>query len=293
MATFSETFLCTALPERVSGTKIRVAVLVSPRLMSDSGSAADLGNWPDVRDWPSIQPTWQVTITQGGTTATLPATEVLAEPYDQSSWASMFPASMPVTPYQPKDRSRAPIFSYPAAKVRDAVRDLHMDVLTDSRAEFPSVEQLVCMPKFRALKRAADPEFVDEVMRSQDTDPVPDASAGVAEAFAMADLFHGVRPGSQPPPPPPPPPLPTITRVNPNGGSSDGGERVTITGTNFITPLTVKFGTGLATEASLPDVDIITCTTPRGPLRGAVPVTVTTEAGTSTSPVTFTYSGLG
>lgn len=287
MATFSETFLCTALPERISGTKVRVAVLVSPRLTSDTPAAAGLDNWPDVRDWPSIRPTWQLTISQGDTTVTLPATEVPAEPYDEASWSALFPPTMPTTPYQPRDRSRAPIISYPVGKVRDAVKELHLAVLTDSRDEFPTVAALDRMPRFQDLKRAADPDSDP----TADASPKPDADIGVAEAFARTDTFHGVRPGSQRP-------MPTVESVSPRKGHPDGGTEVRIDGTNFIAPVTVRFDQTPARSVRLLSPTTILCVSPpRVSIDdNLMEVTVTTRYGTSatTPDTTFRYdTGIG
>lgn len=291
MATFGETFLCTALPESIAGTKARVAVLISPRLMSDSSTDEQLTNWPDVRDWPSIQPTWQITITQGSNTVTLPATEV-SGPYDGASWGQLFPPGMPNTPYQPKDRSKTPIFSYPVAKVRDAVRELHVQVMTGSRTEFPTVEALQAMPRFVDLKKAADDAFVREVIAAQATDPVADANASTAQASAMAVGIQGVRPGSDPPPP-----GPTVTSVDPSAHRSNNPPpaRITITGTNFTRGPDVFFGEKSATIEGVNAAEtVIFCllpSPPPGPLPITVDVTVVTDFGTS--PVTpqtkYTY----
>lgn len=272
MPTFSETFLCTALPERISGSKVRVAVLVSPRLISDTPANAGLDNWPDVRDWPGIDPTWQLTISQGGTTVTLPATEVPAEPYDEASWSALFPPDMPVTPYQPKDRSQAPIVSYPVSKVRDAVKELHLAVLTDSCDEFPTVTQLDRMPRFQDLKRAADPDSDP----TADGSPKPDADIGVAEAFARTDMFHGVRPGSQRP-------VPRVQRLTPRKGHPDGGTEVRIEGTDFIAPLTVHFDQTPARNVRPLSPGTILCQSPprATPTDNQMQVTVTTRFGTS------------
>lgn len=291
MATFRETFLCTALPESVAGTKVRVAVLVSPRLVSDSSADAPLDSWPDVRDWPSIRPTWQITITQGSTTVTLPAAEV-SGPYDGTGWGQLFPATMPTIPYQPIDRSATPIFSYPVAKVRDAVRELHLQVLTGSRTEFPTVEALQAMPRFVDLKKAADDVFVAEVVKSQGKDPVPDAATGIDKAFAMVPASYGVRPGSEPPPA-----GPTVTSVVPSSHRSNNPppERITITGENFTRGPDVFFGEKSATVEGVNAAGtVIFCllpTPPPGALPITVDVTVLTEFGTS--PVTpqtkYTY----
>ena len=67
---------------------------------------------------------------------------------------------------------------------------------------------------------------------------------------------------------------PTVTGVSPNSGSTSGGTAVTITGTNFATGATVKFGSTPATNVTVVNSTTITATTPAGST-GAVTVTVT------------------
>ena len=68
--------------------------------------------------------------------------------------------------------------------------------------------------------------------------------------------------------------VPTVTSVSPTTGSTAGGTAVTITGTNFATGATVKFGSAAATNVVVVNSTTITATTPAGSA-GAVTVTVT------------------
>jgi hypothetical protein len=191
---------------------------------------------------------------------------------------------MPVTPYQPRDRSYAPIVSYPVGKVRDAVKELHLSVLTDARAEHPTVAQLDQMPRFQDLKRAADPDYLRNLNPAQQAAPAHDDAIDIPESFARTHLFHGVRPGSQRP-------VPSVEGVSP--GAVFPGNPVTITGTNFIAPLTVKFGEVAATEVRVVSPQTITCVA-NGQENTTVTVRVTTIYGTSpaTPEATFRFKGL-
>jgi hypothetical protein len=83
---------------------------------------------------------------------------------------------------------------------------------------------------------------------------------------------------------------PTVSSVSPNSGSTAGGTAVTITGTNFATGATVKFGATAATNVVVVNGTTITATTPAG--SGAVTVTVTNSNGQSGSLTNgFTYTG--
>jgi hypothetical protein len=86
---------------------------------------------------------------------------------------------------------------------------------------------------------------------------------------------------------------PTVTKVTPKSGHTTGKTLVTITGTNFAAPATVKFNGNLATEVIVKSSTSITAVSPAG-TAGIVDVTVTTSAGTS--PISkkdhFTYKAV-
>ncbi|WP_280244436.1 IPT/TIG domain-containing protein, partial [Nocardia abscessus] len=81
------------------------------------------------------------------------------------------------------------------------------------------------------------------------------------------------------------PSRPTITSLSPLAGPASGGNSVVITGTHFIGPTTVRFGSA-ATTFTLDSPTRITAIAPPG--TGTVQVTVTTAGGTSNG-VTYTY----
>jgi hypothetical protein len=83
---------------------------------------------------------------------------------------------------------------------------------------------------------------------------------------------------------------PAITGISPDFGSTAGGTRVTITGTNFAGATVVDFGGAAAINVMVVNSTTITAVSPAG-TAGPVDVTVTTPAGPSTtSPAdTFTY----
>lgn len=194
---FSETFLSTGLPAGRTANQLLFDVLVSPRLGSDSGAKAPLSSWPDAAHWPEVAPTWEVTVQQGANTYTFTATEVPpAGSYDEQAWSHMFPPGQMQQPYQPIPKHELPIFSYPAATVRDSVRDLHVRALVNSRNEFPTVEDLRADDVFGCLIEAADPSTQEHARDRQLSGPVPDADVECHEAFAMAEITHGIRPGS-------------------------------------------------------------------------------------------------
>lgn len=83
--------------------------------------------------------------------------------------------------------------------------------------------------------------------------------------------------------------LPTVTGVTPNRGSTGGGTRVTITGTNFTAKTArVTFGGVAATTATVTSPTRMTATSPAH-AAGPVTVAVTNLGGTGTDPSAFTY----
>jgi hypothetical protein len=84
--------------------------------------------------------------------------------------------------------------------------------------------------------------------------------------------------------------LPTVSSVSPNNGPQAGGTAVTITGTNFATGATVKFGATAASNVVVVSSTTITGTTPAG-TAGAVTVTVTVNGQSGSLASGFTYNG--
>ncbi len=83
--------------------------------------------------------------------------------------------------------------------------------------------------------------------------------------------------------------IPTVSSVSPNNGPVAGGTAVTITGTNFASGATVKFGTVAATNVVVVSSTSITATSPAGSA-GAVTVTVTVNGQSGSLANGFTYN---
>ncbi|WP_201297900.1 IPT/TIG domain-containing protein [Nocardia sp. CY41] len=80
--------------------------------------------------------------------------------------------------------------------------------------------------------------------------------------------------------------MPTITSITPTSGPTTGGTSVTITGTGFTGPLTVRFGS-TATTFTIDSAIQLTAIAPAGSA-GPVQVTVSDSSGTSNG-ATYTY----
>lgn len=81
---------------------------------------------------------------------------------------------------------------------------------------------------------------------------------------------------------------PTVTNVSPNSGSINGGQAVTITGTNLTGTTSVTFGGTAATAVTVVSATTVTATTPAH-AAGLVNVALTTGGGTGTLAGGYTY----
>lgn len=73
--------------------------------------------------------------------------------------------------------------------------------------------------------------------------------------------------------------LPTLDAITPTAGAYMGGTSVTLTGTEFASGATVRFGSELATNVNVSSATTITLTTPTYPFTDLVDVTVTNPNG--------------
>lgn len=69
----------------------------------------------------------------------------------------------------------------------------------------------------------------------------------------------------------------TVTNVNPARGMVDGGDKITITGTNFANSVRVTFGNKTATDIQRVSATTIHCKTPKQDIAGNVAVSVTND----------------
>ena len=84
-------------------------------------------------------------------------------------------------------------------------------------------------------------------------------------------------------------PAPTVTALGVASGPTTGGIVVPIAGTDFANVTGVAFGGTPATSFSVTSEGALTAVAPVRATAGAVPVTVTTIAGTANAPQNFTY----
>ncbi len=106
-----------------------------------------------------------------------------------------------------------------------------------------------------------------------------------ADEVRVGDSYADVSGGSSGPAPL----APAITGVAPGTGLTNGGTVVTITGSNFLAGVTVKFGPNFGTGISLNSSSNITATTPAGAAGAVNVVVMNTNAVSATNLNGFTY----
>ncbi len=89
-------------------------------------------------------------------------------------------------------------------------------------------------------------------------------------------------------------PAPTVTKISPTTASPNGGAVVTITGTNFVTGATVKFGANSATAVTFTSSTSLKATAPASTNKAEGPVNVTvtnpdSQAATLANALTYQY----
>lgn len=89
--------------------------------------------------------------------------------------------------------------------------------------------------------------------------------------------------------PPPPATVAVVSAVSPPQGSVNGGDKLTISGSNFTNATAVKFDATDALSFSVDNDSTITVVTPTMPA-GTVPITVFNAAGNSAPGVSFIYA---
>ena len=133
----------TALPNGLTraGNRLRLSVLVSPRLVSSTGTLAD---FPALLDWPTTVSglTFRVEF-QGGPTATAsPVTEPGNPALDSAAWKALFNAATPVISYAFDDRSDLHVRSFPTKKVLSFLTNAYQTIAVQTPQRKPTLAQL-------------------------------------------------------------------------------------------------------------------------------------------------------
>jgi hypothetical protein len=140
----TQNIMWTALPNGLTpdGTRLRLSVLVSPRLTADAATGT-LAEFPDFQDWPAqvATLTFSVEFTGGPTVSAPPVVEPGNTALDSPAWKALFPATFPVRSYAFDDRSALAVRSFPTKKVLSFLTNLYQSVAAQWPPQMPTLDQ--------------------------------------------------------------------------------------------------------------------------------------------------------
>jgi len=140
------TIMWTALPNGVKapGDRLRLSVLVSPRLTTDNGTDGLLAQFPDFLDWPAVVASLRFRVEfQGG--PAFVAQHVVEAPYpalDPAAWKALFNKDTFVRSYQFDDRKGRAVRSFPTKEVLSFVTSQYKFFAVNSPSDKPNIETL-------------------------------------------------------------------------------------------------------------------------------------------------------
>lgn len=121
--------------------RLRISVVVSPRLRPDLASEQTLAAYKDVRDWASTVDTFKFGLDINGTTVDLtPLPPPDLSPWTRVKlWELMLPPSTPVAGFVFKDMSRVNLRSYPVRNVLGFARKHYGNLAQQSGNDHPTL----------------------------------------------------------------------------------------------------------------------------------------------------------
>ena len=142
----SQRLIWTALPNGRGGGFLTLSVMLSPRLFTDqSGATPPLSSFPDFVDWPSTLASIHFSVQLGGGSphpATIVTPGALAP--SSSRWTALFAPTAFVRPFAYQSYAGRKVRSYPAARVRNFLRDgIYAPVMHAYATNFPPRSALV------------------------------------------------------------------------------------------------------------------------------------------------------
>lgn len=138
-----EQMIWTALPNGLVGSggdrRLRLSVMVSPRLTTSDGGDGVLSAFPDLHHWTSTMTATRFAVGFGGATVAdgLQPRNAL----EPALWDALFTDQTPVRSYAFRDYSQHQLHSYPVRHLRDQIQRLYGSVATDAVLEPPVIFQ--------------------------------------------------------------------------------------------------------------------------------------------------------
>jgi hypothetical protein len=196
----------TALPNGISGGRMRLSVFVSPRLKTDQNAPGKthpaLVQFPDFLNWPAHGFDF-VARFDGG--ASVPATRVSAAPQPEL-WQALFDAETYIKSYEFPKLDERIVRSYPVKHVLGFLKDHYQRTAVESPTQFAPVQQFM-QPENSLMQIGLFEEL-------QVTAPGPQIRPGAAGLLRQqADITRGAPLRRQP----------GVTGGGPLGGAAVGG----------------------------------------------------------------------
>ena len=142
----TQNILWTALPNGLNpaGDHLKVSVLVSPRLVTDSGASGKLAEFHDFIDWPATVATLRFRVEfQGGPAVSAnPFTEPGFPALDSAAWKALFPPSSPVESFGFEDKSGLAVRSYPTKNILAFVEQQYRAFAVATADHKPTLSEL-------------------------------------------------------------------------------------------------------------------------------------------------------
>jgi hypothetical protein len=140
-----ERLIWTALPNGVRGAggerRLRLSVLVSPRLTTADGADGVLSQFPDLRNWTSTMEATRFGLELDGAVV---ADELRPTNHlEPAVWDALFIDDTRVRSHVFHDYSRHRLISYPVRSLRDQIQQLYAHLAVDSAVAPPVIFQLV------------------------------------------------------------------------------------------------------------------------------------------------------
>src|SRR4051812_30030100 len=182
----TQTVIWTALPNGIvddaAGRRLRLSVLVSPRLRLAAAEGEALAQFPDFVVWPAriLAASFEVVFDGGPTLAAVTS----SPPPEPDLWSALFGAETFVQPYAFDDHSQRQIVSYPVQRVLDTLKRQYRRLGLDSADRLPNARHLMGALDDFAMEWNLDTEAIarDSLGRGQDVT--------TREAMARLFLFH-------------------------------------------------------------------------------------------------------
>ena len=136
----------TALPNGFAhaGNRLKLSVLVSPRLVTNNGVDGTLAQFRDFLDWPAVVSGLEFRVEfQGGPTVT--GQRVVQPGYpdlDSAVWKALFNNRTPVTSYAFEDKVGLNVRSFPTKKVFSFLKQQYQAIAVTSPGVKPTLDQL-------------------------------------------------------------------------------------------------------------------------------------------------------